>query len=78
MDPVKLAEARAHLNELVTWAEAGECIQISRRGRPVVQLRGLRQPRKSIRLSALRAVTDTMPDNSVDSIVCAMRDEARY
>jgi prevent-host-death family protein len=78
MDPVKLAEARAHLSELVTRAEAGERIQISRRGKPVVQLSGLGQPRKPIRLAALRAVTDTMTDNSVDSIVCAMRDEARY
>jgi prevent-host-death family protein len=76
--PVNLAEAKAHLSELVARAEAGECIQISRRGRPVVQLTSLAQPRKPIRLAALRAVTDTMSDSSADNVVRAMRDEARY
>jgi hypothetical protein len=32
--PVNLAEAKAHLSELVARAEAGESIQISRRGNP--------------------------------------------
>ncbi len=78
MIPVNLAEAKAHLSELVTRAEAGECIQISRRGKPVVQLTSLARVRKPIRLAALRAVTDTMPDSSADNVVPAMRDEARY
>jgi prevent-host-death family protein len=78
MLPVNLAVAKAHLSELVTRAEAGECIQISRRGRPVVQLTSLVQLRKPIRLAELRAVTDTMSDSSADNVVRAMRDEARY
>ena len=78
MLPVNLAEAKAHLSELVTRAEAGECIQISPRGKPVVQLTSLARVREPIRLAALRAVTDTMPDSSADNVVPAMRDEARY
>jgi prevent-host-death family protein len=72
MGSVNLAEAKVHLSELVARAEAGERIQISRRGKPVVQLSGLAQPRKPIRLAALRAVTDTMPESSEESVVCSM------
>ena len=75
---VNLAEAKAHLSELVTRAEAGETVQISRRGKPVVQLSGLTQHRKPIRMAELRAVTDTMSESMADNVVPAMRDEARY
>jgi antitoxin (DNA-binding transcriptional repressor) of toxin-antitoxin stability system len=75
---VNLADAKAHLSQLVARAEAGESIQISRRGKPVVQLSRLMQPRKPIQLADLRAVTDAMPDSDADNIVRAMRDEARY
>ena len=44
MVEVNLAEAKAHLSELVARAEAGETIQISRRGKPVAQLNRVGQP----------------------------------
>jgi prevent-host-death family protein len=75
---VNLAEAKAHLSELVARAEAGETIQISRRGKPVAQLTSLAQPRKPIDVAALRAVLDTMPKSTAENVVRAMRDEARY
>jgi prevent-host-death family protein len=78
MGHVNLAEAKAHLSELVARAEAGEPIQISRRGRPVAQLTSLMPPRKPIDVAALRALTDTMPTSTADNVVRAMRDEARY
>jgi prevent-host-death family protein len=78
MSHVDLAEAKAHLSEFVARAEAGEAIQISRRGKPVAQLTSLTTPRKPIDVAALRALTDSMPDCGVDSIVLTMRDEARY
>lgn len=78
MGQVNLAEAKTHLSELVSRAEAGEFIQISRRGKPVAQLISLTQPRKPIQLAALRAVTDAMPESTADNVVRAMRDEARY
>jgi prevent-host-death family protein len=75
---VNLAEAKARLSELVTRAEAGETIQISRRGKPVVQLSSLTRHRKPIQSAELRAVTDTMPESMADNVVRAMRDEERY
>jgi prevent-host-death family protein len=78
MDPVNLAEAKAHLSELVARAEAGETIQISRRGKTVAQLSSLTRTRKPIRLATLKTVTDTMPECAAESVVPAIRDEARY
>jgi prevent-host-death family protein len=78
MNPVNLAEAKAHLSELVARAEAGETIQISRRGKTVAQLSSLTQTRKPIRLATLKTVTDTMPECAAESVVPAIRDEARY
>jgi prevent-host-death family protein len=75
---VNLAEAKAHLSELVARAEAGEAIQISRRGKPVAQLTSLAPPREPIDVAAMRALTNSMPDSGVDSVVLAMRDEERY
>jgi prevent-host-death family protein len=78
MAHVNLAEAKAHLSELVTQAEAGETVQISRRGKPVAQLSSLMQPRKPVELAVLRAFTDTMPISAAANVVPAMRDVARY
>jgi len=75
---VNIAEAKAHLSELVARAEAGETVQISRRGKPVAQLSRIEQPRKPIGLDALKAVTDTIPESMADNVVTTMRDEARY
>ena len=78
MGHVNIAEAKAHLSDLVARAEAGETIQISRRGKPVAQISSLMQPLKRIDLATLRAVTDTMPESAAESVLPAMRDEARY
>ena len=78
MGHMNLAEAKAHLSDLVARVGAGEAIQISRRGRPVVQITRIAQPRKPIDVAALRAVIGTMPKSPAGSIVRAMRDEARY
>ena len=78
MGHVNLAEAKAHLSELVARAEAGKSIQISRRGKPVAQLTSLAPPRTLIDVAAMRALTDSMPECDMDSVVLTMRDEARY
>jgi prevent-host-death family protein len=80
VDHVNLADAKAHLSDLVARAEAGEAIQISRRGKPVAQLSTIARPRQPISLDALRAVTETLPVTpaTADDVVRAMRDEARY
>ena len=75
---MNLAEAKAHLSELVARAEAGETVEISRRGEPVARRSNPMQPRKPIELAALQAVTDAMPSSGTDDVVRTMRDEARY
>ena len=78
MGHVNLAEAKAHLSELVARAEAGEAIQISRRGKPVAQLTSLSPPRKPLDVAAMRALVESMPKSDAESVVLTMRDEARY
>ena len=38
MDAIGLADAKAHLGELVDRVEAGDSIDITRRGKPVARL----------------------------------------
>ncbi len=80
MSSVNLAEAKAHLSELVERAAAGEPVQIMRRGKPVAQIVAIDQPRKPVTLSTLAAVTEGMPLQSEGArdLVSRMRDEARY
>jgi len=80
MKTVNLAEAKAHLSELVDRAAAGEPVCITRRGRPVAQLAAIQRPRKPIDIAALRAMTDRMPfqSESAGDFIRRMRDEDRY
>ncbi|WP_096703387.1 type II toxin-antitoxin system prevent-host-death family antitoxin [Magnetospirillum sp. 15-1] len=80
MTSVNLADAKAHLSELVAQAEAGEEICITRRGKPVAQLTKVQAQRRPVTLAALRAVTDTMPmqTNGAGELLRQMRDESRY
>jgi len=80
MRSVNLAEAKAHLSELVERAAAGETVCIMRRGRPVAQITAIKRRRKRIDPSALRALTDGMPmqRESARDFVRRMRDEDRY
>jgi prevent-host-death family protein len=77
---VNLAEAKAHLSELVARAVAGEPICIMRRGKAVAQLTAVDVRRKRIDPGALRAVTDSMPaqPESARDFVRRMRDNERY
>lgn len=80
MGAVSLADAKAHLSELIDRVEAGDSIDITRRGRRVARLTAAEAPRKRIDLAALRALT-TMMSNSSDSaadLVREMRDGDRY
>ena len=56
MEAFKLADAKAHLSELVSRAEAGETLEITRRGRPVARLVPVEKPRPAIDWEALRQV----------------------
>lgn len=80
MKTVSLADAKAHLSELIDQVEAGESIDITRRGRSVARLTAAASPRKRIDLGMLQALTATMPSQpqSAAELVRSMRDDDRY
>jgi prevent-host-death family protein len=80
MDTVSLADAKAHLSELVARAERGEDVCITRRGKPVVKLTRVEQPKKPIDFEALRKLRESMPmqSESAGDFIRRMRDEDRY
>jgi len=77
---VSLADAKAHLSELVERAAAGEAVCITRRGKPVAQITAFDTPRKRIDVAVLRAITDAMPvqPETACDFIRRMRDEDRY
>ncbi len=80
MGNVNLAEAKAHLSELVERAAAGDTVCIVRRGKPVAQITAVDTPRKPVDLGALRALTAAMSlqDEPARESVRSMRDGERY
>lgn len=80
MEAVNLADAKAHLSELVDRVEAGDTIDITRRGKPVARLTAVAAPRKPIDLAMLQALTVALPpqDEDAATLVRSMRDGDRY
>ena len=80
MDSINLADAKTHLSELVDRVEAGDSIDITRRGKPVARLTSVAKPRKRIDAALLRSLTATMPPQaeSAGNLVRSMRDGDRY
>ncbi len=77
---VSLAEAKATLSELISAAESGEVIVITKRGKPVVELRAPPVPRRKVDLQLLQSATAQMAvqTESAGDVVRRMRDDARY
>ena len=73
MDAVSLADAKTHLSELVDRVEAGDSIEITRRGKPVARLTGVAPPRKPIDLGSLKALTDGIPPQSESALISCDR-----
>lgn len=80
MDTINLADAKAHLSELVDRVEAGDAIDITRRGKPVARLTAVARPRKPIDAALLAALTAAMPAQAPGAadLVRSMRDGDRY
>lgn len=80
MAAISLADAKAHLSELVDRVEAGGSIDITRRGKPVARLTAIAGPRKPIDAALLRSLTVTMPAEGQPAadLVRSMRDSDRY
>lgn len=80
MIAISLAEAKAHLSELIDRVEAGETVEITRRGKRVARVTAAAQPRKPVDIAALEALAAAMPPQSESAadLVRAMRDGDRY
>lgn len=80
MDTISLADAKAHLSELVDRVEAGASIDITRRGKPVARLTAVAEPRKRIDVDLLQSLTAAMPAQAVSAgdLIRSMRDGDRY
>lgn len=77
---VSVADAKAHLSELIAAAEAGETVVITRRGEPVAELTGRRRRTGKRDLSWLVEATAKIPMTATDSgdLFREMRNDARY
>jgi prevent-host-death family protein len=80
MGTITLAEAKAHLSELVDRVEASDTIDITRRGKPVAGLTAVARPRRRVDPALLQSLTAAMPPqtNSAANLVRSMRDGDRY
>ena len=80
MTAITLADAKAHLSELVDRVEAGDSIDITRRGKRVARLSAASAPRKRIDVVLLQTLTSAMPRQEQDAadLVRGMRDGDRY
>ncbi|MBW0006065.1 MAG: type II toxin-antitoxin system prevent-host-death family antitoxin [Hyphomicrobiales bacterium] len=80
MVAVNLADAKAHLSELVDRVETGDTIDITRRGKPVARLSAVKRPRRRIDAALLQSLTSTMRPQaeSAADLVRSMRDGDRY
>lgn len=79
MDRINLAEAKAHLSELVDRVQAGDAIDITRRGKAVARLVAAGSARKPVDAALLAALTAEMPPQAEGAaeLVRAMRDGDR-
>lgn len=80
MATISLAEAKARLSELIDRVEAGESVEITRRGKPVARISAIRAPRQRVDIAALEALAAAMPPQpqSAADLVRTMRDDAQY
>ncbi len=80
MSTVNLADAKAHLSELVDRVEAGDTVDITRRGKPVARLISVAKPRKPIDLAMLQNLTIDQPlqNEDAETLIRSMRDSDRY
>ena len=77
MDSYSIAGAKARLSELVERAEAGETVDITKRGKLVAKLTPAKRKLTKFDVDKLREFTDTLTP-SKESAVEMIRNDARY
>jgi len=77
METISLAQAKAHLSEVLDRVEAGEEVVITRRGRAVARVEPIRKPLKPIAFDELAAVRAKLPKARTSSaeLIRQLRDE---
>jgi len=80
MESYSLANAKARLSELIDRVEAGETVEITRRGRTVARVMPPERGYGKIDVARLRRLTRRQPvqSESASALVRRMRDGARY
>ena len=80
MDSYNLADAKAHLSDLVARAEAGEEIEIKRRGHVVAKLVPAARPRRKMDIEEMRKIAAMGPPQGVGAgeFMRWLRDTDRY
>ena len=80
MKSVSLADAKAHLSELIDGVAKGETVEITRRGKPVAQLVPSVRKKKPVDVEMLRRVAAQLPYQTepAGEFIRRMRDSDRY
>lgn len=76
MDSYSLADAKARLSELIDRVEAGESVEITRRGKPVAKVVPTEKKLKPIDFDALERLRASLPrqKKSAAELIREMRD----
>lgn len=79
MESYSIADAKARFSEVVERAEAGETVDITKRGKLVAKVVPVEQPHKPFDFELLRRLTDRLPvqKQSAVDLIREMRD-AKY
>jgi antitoxin (DNA-binding transcriptional repressor) of toxin-antitoxin stability system len=77
MSDVSVADAKAHLSEILRRVEMGETVRITRRGKPIIMMNAIERPRKPIDFDRIDAFVATLPADTQDSgkLLRRMRDD---
>jgi prevent-host-death family protein len=80
VESYNLADAKARLSELIERVQAGESVEILKRGKPVARLSPIGAPKQPVDVEALRALHRELPfqKKGAAQFVRKMRDSDRY
>ncbi len=80
MDSYSLADAKARLSELIDRVEAGEAVEITRRGKPAARLVPVDRKLEKVDVDRLEQLAERLPvqKEGAAALVRRMRDDARY
>lgn len=80
MNTMNMADAKAHLSEVLDRVEKGERITITRRGKVVAEIVPPEKKLTKINLAEIRAFAASLPlqNHQAGEFIRQMRDEERY